>query len=289
MGYVFGVASAFFFASSSILFKIGQRTRPNDDGHLVANFLNATIFGIIAIFVTWPPWNRAGVIALVIGGILGTVFGRFSMLRGIRLIGPTRANTFQTATPVTAAIAGWIALGETISPLEAIGGALSIYGLVRIVRARSSDTVSEPVPVKFYLIASGAPIFFGVAFVTRKWGLERFPGSVTGAFIGSVAGFFVLSVWEATQSRLMPIFRRTISDPPWPFFVAGIVTGAALLTQFRALGLIDAWIVGILGGMTAIFTPILSILFLKNEEPVTLQLIANIGIVFTGVAIIAII
>ncbi len=289
MGYVFGVASAFFFASSSILFKIGQRSRPNDDGHLVANFLNATIFGIIAMFVTWPPWNRAGVIALVIGGILGTVFGRFSMLRGIRLIGPTRANTFQTATPVTAAIAGWIALGETISPLEAIGGALSIYGLVRIVRARSSDTVSEPVPVKFYLIASGAPIFFGVAFVTRKWGLERFPGSVTGAFIGSVAGFFVLSVWEATQSRLMPIFRRTISDPPWPFFVAGIVTGAALLTQFRALGLIDAWIVGILGGMTAIFTPILSILFLKNEEPVTLQLIANIGIVFTGVAIIAII
>ena len=289
MGYVFGVASAFFFASSSILFKIGQRSRPNDDGHLVANFLNATIFGIIAMFVTWPPWNRAGVIALVIGGILGTVFGRFSMLRGIRLIGPSRANTFQTATPVTAAIAGWIALGETISPLEAIGGALSIYGLVRIVRARSSDTVSEPVPVKFYLIASGAPIFFGVAFVTRKWGLERFPGSVTGAFIGSVAGFFVLSVWEATQSRLMPIFRRTISDPPWPFFVAGIVTGAALLTQFRALGLIDAWIVGILGGMTAIFTPILSIIFLKNEEPITLQLIANIGIVFTGVAIIAIV
>ena len=289
MGYLFGVASAFCFASGSIFFKIGQRSRPNDDGHLVANFLNATLFGIIAIFVTWPPWNRAGVIALVIGGILGTVFGRFSMLRGIRLIGPSRANTFQTATPVTAAIAGWIALGETISPLEAIGGALSIYGLVRIVRARSSGTVAEPVPVKFYLIASGAPIFFGLAFVTRKWGLEQFPGSVTGAFIGSAAGFFVLSMWEATQGRLVPIVRRTISHPPWPFFVAGIVTGAALLTQFRALALIDAWIVGILGGMTAIFTPILSIIFLKNEEPITLQLIANIGIVFTGVAIIAIV
>jgi len=289
MGYVFGVASAFCFASSSIFFKIGQRLRPDDDGHLVANFVNATMFGVFVVFVTWPPWNRAGFIALVIGGIFGTVLGRFSMLRGIRLVGPTRANTFQTATPVTAAIGGWIALGETVSLFEALGGALSIYGLVRIVRARNSGTVDEPVPVKFYVIASGAPIFFGVAFVMRKWGLERFPGAVTGAFIGSTAGFFVLSLWEATQCRLMPIVRRTISHPPWPFFMAGIATGAALLSQFRALGLVDAWIVGILGGTTAIFTPILSILFLKNEEPVTLQLIANIGIVFTGVAIIAIV
>lgn len=289
MGYLFGVTSAFCFASGSILFKIGQRTRPNDDGHLVANFFNAILFGIIAIFITWSTWSQSGVIALIAGGILGTVFGRFSMLRGIRLIGPTRANTFQTATPVTAAIAGWIALGETVSLFEALGGALSIFGLIRIIRSRGSDTSTEPMPLKFYLIAAGAPIFFGLAFVTRKWGLERFPGSVTGAFIGSAAGFFVLSLWEAAQGRLLPIAQRTIADPPWPFFVAGVLSGAALIAQFRALSLIDAWIVGILGGMTAIFTPILSIIFLKNEDAITLKLIANIAIVFAGVAIIAIV
>ncbi len=289
MGYLFGVTSAFCFASGSILFKIGQRTRPDDDGHLVANFFNATLFAIIAMFITWPSWSLSGVIALIAGGIFGTVFGRFSMLRGIRLIGPTRANTFQTATPVTAAIAGWIALGETVSLFEALGGALSIFGLVRIIRSRGSDGAAEPMPLRFFVIASGAPIFFGLAFVTRKWGLERFPGSVTGAFIGSAAGFFVLSLWESAQGRFMPIVRKTISDPPWTFFVAGILSGAALLTQFRSLSLIDAWIVGILGGMTAIFTPILSKIFLRNDDPITLQLVANIGIVFFGVAIIAIV
>lgn len=289
MGFLFGLASALCFSVGAILFKLGQRRRPNDDGHLVGNSVNVAFIALFAAFVAWPRWSASGFAALVAGGVLGTVVGRWAMLRGIRLVGPTRTNTFQTATPISAAIAGWIVLGEGVSPLEAVGGAMTIAGLLRIVRSRDTDSNGSPAPLRSYLITSAAPLAFGLAFVLRKWGLERMPGAVSGALIGSGAGLIVLLVWDAARRRLGPLIRHTVADPPWPFLAAGVVTALALLTQFAALGRIPAWVVGILGGTTAIWTPFLSVAFLKQEEPITARLLANIALVFAGVVLIAIV
>lgn len=290
MGYVFGLASALCFSLGAILFRQGQRARPNDDGHLVANTLNVALFAAFAPFVDWPAWDRPGFVVLVVAGVLGTVIGRWALLRGIRLIGPTRGNTFQTATPISAAAAGWLVLGEAVTPLEAVGGAATIYGLVRVVRSRASPANGEgPVALRSYLVAALAPLAFGLAFVLRKWGLERMPGALSGALIGSAAGLVVLLVWDAGRRRLGSLVRQTMTEPPRPFFAAGVVTAAALLTQFEALARIPAWIVGILGGTVAIWTPFLSRAFLGEDEAITAGLLANIGLVFSGVALIAIV
>lgn len=287
MGYLFGMISAFCFGAGAVLYRIGQRDLPHDDGHWLSNAVNAVLFGCLALTVTWPEWDRTGFWVLVAAGIFGTVLGRFSLLRGIRLVGATRGNTFQAATPVTAAVVGWIVLGETISALEAIGGALTIAALVRIVRSRGHDDGPQA-GLLGYLVASGAPLFFGIAFVMRKWGLERFPGSVTGAFIGSTAGIIVLSLLEASQGRLGTRVHDATSVLSRPFLAAGVITTGALLTQFLALERIEAWVVGILIGTSAIWTAGLSRIFLKGDERLTLGLLVNILLVFAGITIIAI-
>ncbi|MDH3300610.1 MAG: DMT family transporter [Acidimicrobiia bacterium] len=287
MGYAYGLISAFCFGAGAVLFRLGQRNLPGDDGHWLSNLVNAVVFGGLALVVAWPTWDLNGFVTLVVAGIAGTVLGRFSLLRGIRLIGATRGNTFQAATPVTAAVVGWIVLGETVSALEAAGGALTIYGLVRIVRSRGDDSTETP-DLTGYLVACGAPLFFGVAFVLRRWGLEQFPGSVTGAFIGSTAGIVVLSLWEAGQGRLRRRIRDGRSAQAWPFIAAGLITTGALLTQFLALERIEAWIVGILIGTSAIWTAALSMIFLRGDERLTLSLMASIGVVFVGISVIAV-
>ncbi|MFT7650548.1 MAG: DME family drug/metabolite transporter [Candidatus Poriferisodalaceae bacterium] len=289
MGFVFGIASALCFAVGSILFKVGQRSRPDDDGHLIGNTLSVATFAVFAIFVSWPTYDRAGFWVLVVAGIVGTVVGRWSLLRGVRLIGPARAAPFHTATPISAAVFGWILLGEDIRPLEAVGAAFTILGLLRIVRGGTSAAGDEPIPKASYLIAAVAPASFGLAFVLRKWGLERMPGAVSGALIGSAAGVLLLVVWESAHHRLVPRLRTIPADPPWHYFTAGVVTGIALLTQFRALALVDAWVVGILGGTIAIWTPFLSVAFLKDEDRITPALLVNIGLVFAGVVTIALV
>ena len=115
------------------------------------------------------------------------------------------------------------------------------------------------------------------------------PGSLSGVLIGSAAGLVVLTAWDASRGRLGPLVRSTIASPPIPFLAAGVITAAALLTQFRALELIEAWVVGILGGTVAIWTPFLSKAFLKNDERITAQLLMNIGLVFAGVVVIAVV
>lgn len=287
MGYAYGLMSAFCFGAGAVLFRLGQRNLPGDDGHWLSNLVNAVLFGGLALMVAWPTWNLGGFVTLVVAGVTGTVFGRFSLLRGIRLIGATRGNTFQAATPVTAAAAGWIILGETITVVEALGGALTIYGLVRIVRSRGDD-FADTADVKGYLVACAAPLFFGIAFVLRRWGLEQFPGSVTAAFIGSTAGIITLSLWEAAQGRLSRRIRDGRRTEAWPFVAAGVITTGALLTQFLALARVDAWIVGILAGTSAIWTAALSMIFLRHDERLTLSLVASIGVVFVGISIIAV-
>jgi len=280
-----------------VAYRAGQRTRPDDDGHWLSVLVNTMAFGALALFATWPAWNAAGFQALVLGGVLGMVLGRFSLLRGIRMVGPTRGNTFQAATPITAAITGWIVLGETISALEALGGAITIVGLLRIVRSRTGgvgdDSVGGEVmgagaSLKGYVVASGAPLFFGIAFVVRKWGLERYPGSVTGAFVGAVAAVVLLSLWEAWRGLLAGRVRSAVTDTAWPFVWAGVITTGALLSQFLALERIEAWIVGIVNGTTAVFTAILSRVFLPGDERLTAALLVNVLIVFAGISVIAV-
>ncbi|MFT5430874.1 MAG: drug/metabolite transporter (DMT)-like permease [Myxococcota bacterium] len=288
MGYVLGLASAMFYSLASILFRIGQRTRPDDDGQLVTNFVNAVLLGMLALFITWQPWSTSGFIALVAGGISGTVFGRFALLRGIRLVGPTRGGTFQAATPIPAAIAGWIILNESISVLEAVGGAISIFGLVQIIRSRATQSDASKTPLQHYLIIAAAPVFFAIAVVLRKWGLERLPGAVGGAFIGSAAGLVVMSMIDVARGKLSPtVIKTSMTEPAWPFIGAGVVSAAALITQFRALVLIEAWVIGILVGTVAIWTPFFSYVFLRGEETITVRLLGYIGVVFAGVVMIA--
>jgi drug/metabolite transporter (DMT)-like permease len=289
MGYVLGIGSAGMYSLASILSRIGQRSRPTDDGLLITNFMNAVVLGLFAIMITWPTWHLTGFIALVAGGIFGTVLGRFMWFRGIRLVGPSRANTFSVAVPVPTAIAAWIFLGEGLSVWEMLGGAITIFGLYQIVRSRTVEEATKDIPLRSYLIAASAPLFFGLAIFFRKWGLERFPGAISGAFVGSAVGLIFLTFLEASRGTLVALPKKLMADPPWEYLAAGFILAFALLAQFRAFPLLDAWVVGITGGTVAIWTPFLSRAILKQEEAITMRLIANIGVVFAGIVVIAVV
>jgi len=290
IGFAFGLAAALFFSSTTILVRIGQRTRPDDDGVFMSVFVNVVLLGFVATLVTWPAWDAAGIVSLVIGGVVGTVGGRTALLRGVRLIGPSRANAFITGAPAVAAVAGWVALGETLSPLEILGGAIVVSGLLWMTMARGSGTASAhaaAVPLRSYVIAAGAPISFGLAFVFRKWGLQRFPSSVVGAFIGAAAAFAVIVLIQAIRGTLAERGRSNFTNVSWWFVGAGVTTSLALLSQFQAFTYLEAWVVGVLQGTQGIWTIGLSMIFLKRDEHINLALVGSVLLVAAGVTLIS--
>lgn len=288
MGIVFGLTAAFCFSLTSILVRVGQRTRPHDDGVFMSVLVNVIVLGIYATLVPWPTWDTPAMIAFIIGGVIGTVGGRTSLLRAVRLIGPSRSNAFLTGSPAVAALAGWLALGETLTPIELLGGTIVALGLLWLIRARSGDAGgAAKAPLFHYVIAAGAPISFGLAFVFRKWGLERFDSSVVGAFVGAASAYLVIVLIDAVRGVLGERARSNFRDPSWWFVGAGFSTSAALLSQFTAFTYLEAWVVGILQATQGIWIIILSILFLKGDERIDRALIGSVALVVAGVVLIA--
>lgn len=288
IGILLGLSSAVCFASGAILFKVGQRSRPVDNGLFISVLVNVLLLGVVAAFLTWPVWSLSGFVALLVGGVIGTVGGRSSNLKAIRLIGPTRANAFLTANPVVAAITGWFILDETLGLQEFVGGGLVILGLLLLIRSRSAPVTpsGQPPPTAGYLWAVAAPTFFGLAFVVRKWGLARFPGPVIGAFIGAVAAFIVVSALDARVGKLAQTVKSNLGAISWWYVGAGVFTTLALLSQFTAFSYLPAWVVGLLQGTQGLWTLLLGWIFLRQEERIDRALVGTLFLVLAGVTLI---
>lgn len=291
MGIVFGLLTALCFAASAILARIGQRHRLDDDGLFMTVLVNVLTLGVVALFAIAPLWNTAGIVALMAGGVMGAVGGRATNLRAVRLIGPSRASAFITGTPVVAAVSGWIVLGEALTPVEALGGAIVIGGLLWLIKARSSITVAAreavPPPLSHYLIAAVAPLFFGLAFVARKWGLARYDSTIIGAFIGAAAAFVVVILIDMLRGKLRERVGMNLREVPWWFVGAGIAMTLALLSQFTAFTYLPAWVVGILQSTQGIWVIGLSLLFLRGEERIDGALVGSVLLVAVGVVLIS--
>jgi drug/metabolite transporter (DMT)-like permease len=257
--------------------------------------VNVAVLGSIALTVSAPEWSTAGVVALAVGGVLGSVMGRFANLRAVRLVGATRSSAFMTGSPLVAALAGWLLLGEEVGALEGLGGLIVIAGLLALVRARSVPTsmldgVATPADRRTvrlgFLFAAAAPIFFGLGFVVKKWGLLRYDDAVLGALIGSSAAFLVVVAIDAGAGRIGRRLQENFAQIPWWFVAAGVAMSAALLTQFAAFSYLEAWLVGVLQGTQGIFALMLGWTFIREEERIDAWVVLSVLLVAAGVILI---
>lgn len=259
--------------------------------------VNVAVLGAISLTVTAPRWSTAGVVGLAVGGVLGSLMGRLSNLRAVRLIGATRTSAFMTGTPLVAAFAGFVMLGEEVGLVDGAGGLLVIAGLMALVRARATPTAvidgvvapadSRTVRLGF-VFAAAAPVFFGLSFVVKKWGLIRFDSAVLGAFIGAFAALLIVVLLDMTAGRFGRRARENFGDIPWWFVAAGVAMSGALLTQFAAFSYLEAWLVGVLQGTQGMWALLLGWVFIRKEERIDRWVVVSVLLVAAGVTLIGI-
>ena len=295
IGVFLGLATGALFASGSVLARIGQRHRPQDDGLLMTILVNVLVLGSISLTVTAPGWSTSGVIGLALGGVLGSLMGRSANLRAVRLVGATRSSTFMTGSPLVAAVAGWLLLGEDVEVLDAVGGLVVITGLLTLVRARAMPTsmldgVATPADSRTrrlgFIFATAAPVFFGLGFVVKKWGLLRYDDTVLGALIGSIAAFAMVVTLDSLAGRTRRRATENFGQIPWWFVAAGVAMSGALLTQFAAFAYLEAWLVGVLQSTQGVFALMLGWVFIRDEERIDGWVAASVILVAVGVTLI---
>ena len=95
-------------------------------------------FGEVAFFGAIAPWW----LPLLAVGLLSTAFAYVAGLGSITLLGTRSASFLGLLEVVFAGLLGWIALGESMGPLQIVGGVLIVGGIISIRLARAPQVVS---------------------------------------------------------------------------------------------------------------------------------------------------
>lgn len=96
----------------------------------------ALTYGVIAL-ISKPafPTDATGWAAVAALAIIGTVFAFITFLAGLERVGPADASTLSTLEPVTTVILAAALLGERIRPIQLVGGALILAGVIVLTRS----------------------------------------------------------------------------------------------------------------------------------------------------------
>jgi drug/metabolite transporter (DMT)-like permease len=83
---------------------------------------------------------------LGLSGIVGFFVGDLALFRAYVTIGPRRATLVMSTAPAFAAIVGWAAIGEALSPRQTIGVMMTIAGVAWVIAERAAPP-PQPSPM----------------------------------------------------------------------------------------------------------------------------------------------
>lgn len=115
---------------------------------------------------------------LAISGLIGYIIGDYCLYSSYLVIGSRFGQLFMTLAPPSAAIAGYLLLGERMSVNALIGMFVTLFGIGLSIIGRAGDKQQKKLkvtlPLKGILFGVGAGIGQGVGLVFSKLGMAHF-------------------------------------------------------------------------------------------------------------------
>ena len=184
--------------------------------------LAATLW--LTMGVPWPRYADGGTWGwLALSGVVGYVIGDYCLMQGYILIGSRIGQLFMTLSAPTAAITGYLLLGEQMHWLAILGMVVTLSGIAMSILSASPQPLSQgeghrpqqpasaspllgrgagvrlSLPPRGIFYASMAGICQGFGLVLSKIGLERYDAAI------AVAGLSGDAVAEGAAVSL-PLF-----------------------------------------------------------------------------------
>jgi drug/metabolite transporter (DMT)-like permease len=130
----------------SVVLILAERIRASTSNVLYTRWVYmvaAITLGVIILFSGTDISFRTPDIKWLLGlAILPTLIGHNSMSYAVKFIRPTIVGAMPFGEPVLASILAWILFGETVSWYVALGGGLTLTGLVVMTLNRSAAKIS---------------------------------------------------------------------------------------------------------------------------------------------------
>lgn len=276
-------------------------------GSMVTNVIRlilATLFlGLLLWVTTGSPYpafaSGKAWLWLSLSALVGYVFGDFCLFNCYIAIGPRFGQLLMTLAPPSAALAGWLILGEAMSWKSGLAMLVTLAGIAISILTKGKDShIHLSLPLKGILLGIGAGVGQGVGLVLSKVGMEYYaealpagvPDGVAGmlpfsstmirAIVGGV-GFFILLLLQKGLGDL----KRGIKDRQGMKYACLLTVFGPALGVSLSLMAVRYANAGIASTLMAL-TPVLILLpdALINKHVIKAKEVLGVLVCMTGVA-----
>lgn len=118
---------------------------------------------------------------LLLSGVVGYVVGDYCLMQGYIIVGSRIGQLFMTLSAPTAAITGWLLIGERMSLLAIVGMVVTLGGIAISILSKRDNEVRLNLPPRGIVYASLAGICQGLGLVLSKIGLQHYDAALLAA------------------------------------------------------------------------------------------------------------
>ena len=236
----------------------------------------------VILFGGVPDFAVQALVVFIVLGLMQTVISLLTFI-GLQKIGTSRSQPLRNSYPLWSALIAIAFLGERAGAAVLLGTLLVVAGVVMI--SWKPDVVPPSYRWWHVVFSLVAGFLAGVAFPLRRYGLTVTNEPVFFSFvvaIVSVVGAIPYTVWTAGERKLV-WHKRAVGA----FFLSGFFEALGALLTLMALTTGRVVIVSPIVATTPLFSLVLSLVFLRGKEKITVVTVLGTVAVVVGTIAIA--
>lgn len=264
------IASITFALVAAVLFSLAILNQKSALSHLddlTGTFISvatmAALFWLIAAWsLRWEFWFSDAVFFFVIAGLLFPAMGQRFQIAAVKHVGPTLTSAFGAFLPLFATVPAILFLGEVVTPMQLLGIALLVGGLLLAAIARGVSWRKRA----FYLLLLplGAALVRAITQPLTKAGYNLLAEPLFATLVMTSISTLVLGIMVITVGSP----RRVVSLGKGHalFALNGLLVGSGILGLQLSLISGSVSLTSSLVSTTPIWTLVLGVFLFKNER-----------------------
>lgn len=281
---VLAVLTGLFLALASLYIRWGLERGTPGAAVLIVNMISAVVaWPLYLLFASHSDISNWAVLAFVSAGVTGLFLGRALLFAGMQRVGVAVSTPLYNVQAPLSVMGGAILFSEALSPLIGLGTAAAMGGAGLLCMGKFSLGLEQRAQLRELALPVASGMCIAAGFVLRKWGLLETPDIYLGlAIMTSTA--FLISLGSAVVHR--QTIRFPTGRPLKMFVMAGLMTNVAHLSSLAALLHGNLVVVIPLQNTEMLFALLLSLVFLRRLEQVTLAVVAGAALVMAGAVLV---
>ena len=183
LGEAISLAVAVSWTVTALFAEVGSKRLGSLQMNVIRMILSLVMLGATLWWFTGSPFplyaDGKTWLWLSMSGFVGYLLGDYCLFNSYIWIGSRFGQLFMTLAPPTAALFGWMLLGETLAWNALLGMLVTLTGIgISVLNKGESQKLSLKLPLKGVLYGIGAGVGQGIGLVLSKVGMNFYEGAI---------------------------------------------------------------------------------------------------------------